>query len=162
RLLSRLDRAQHRRQTRRRGWSRLRTLSNRPSDKNKDDCPDEAGNEITDPTGTEPHTNEAEQPTRNSGSYDAQNDVHENSHLALHELLGEPASDSANDDSCDPADLLILHGVLLKGVKQSPDDLWFRWKICSVCPSVANLVVSASQSPARPVGRRHPFGYAGQ
>jgi hypothetical protein len=29
--------------------------------------------------------------------------------LALHELLGEPAGNSANDDGCDPADLLLFH-----------------------------------------------------
>jgi hypothetical protein len=40
--------------------------------------------------------------------------------LALHELLGEPASDSANDDGCDPADLLLFDCFLLAGGQSYP------------------------------------------
>jgi hypothetical protein len=40
--------------------------------------------------------------------------------LALHELLGEPAGDSANDDGCDPADLLLFHCLLLAGGQSYP------------------------------------------
>jgi hypothetical protein len=32
--------------------------------------------------------------------------------LAFHELLGEPASDPANNDGCDPTDCLTFHRVL--------------------------------------------------
>jgi hypothetical protein len=35
--------------------------------------------------------------------------------LAFHELLGEPASDSANDDGGDPTDLLFFHCRFLLG-----------------------------------------------
>jgi hypothetical protein len=55
---------------------------------------------------------ESEQKACNRGSYYPQQDIHEQPHVALHELLGEPSSDSADNDGCDPADLLIFHGVL--------------------------------------------------
>jgi predicted RecB family nuclease len=42
-------------------------------------------------------------------SLDAEHNVHDKPHLALHELLREPAGNSANDDGCDPADLLLFH-----------------------------------------------------
>src|SRR5262245_48995778 len=41
--------------------------------------------------------------------------THHKAHLAFHELLGEPASDSANDDGGDPTDLLFFHCRFLLG-----------------------------------------------
>jgi hypothetical protein len=47
---------------------------------------------------------------RAGSSYDADHDIIRNSQVALHNLFGEPAYDSANHDRSDPADCLIFHG----------------------------------------------------
>jgi hypothetical protein len=47
--------------------------------------------------------------TSDSGAYDAEHNVHHKPHLALHELLSEPAGDPADNDGCDPADLMLFH-----------------------------------------------------
>src|SRR5215831_11844232 len=54
-------------------------------------------------------------PNSDRGPYDANHNVHHKAHLAFHELLGEPASDSANDDCGDPTDLLFFHCRFLLG-----------------------------------------------
>src|SRR5215831_16777030 len=54
-------------------------------------------------------------PNSDRGPYDANHNVHHKAHLAFHELLGEPASDSANDDGGDPTDLLFFHCRFLLG-----------------------------------------------
>jgi hypothetical protein len=54
------------------------------------------------------NTDEAEQRASNGGPYDAEQEVHKKPHLALHELLREPTGNSANDDGCNPADLLFF------------------------------------------------------
>jgi hypothetical protein len=89
--------------------SLLETTTEQAGDRNYDASSDEASNQITDPTAAERDAKEAQQPTRDSGPYDAEHNVHENPHLALHELLGEPAGDSANDDGCYPTDLMLFH-----------------------------------------------------
>src|SRR6478752_5205807 len=79
-------------------------LSNHPHDEDQDDRPDEACDQIADPTGTEPEPHEAEKPTSNSGPDDPEDDVHQKSHVALHELLGKPAGNSTDNDGGDPTD----------------------------------------------------------
>src|SRR5215211_1837945 len=86
----------------------LRRPSDHPGDEDEDASPYEAGDQITDPTADR-HTEHAEQQTSNCGAYDAEHDVHHKSHLALHEVLGKPTGDSANDDCRKPADLLVFH-----------------------------------------------------
>src|SRR5215831_13722440 len=54
-------------------------------------------------------------PNSDRGPYDANHNVHHKAHLAFHELLGKPASDSANDDGGDPTDLLFFHCRFLLG-----------------------------------------------
>ena len=44
-----------------------------------------------------------------TGDGHAEHNVHHKPHLALHRLLREPAGDAADDDGCDPADLLLFH-----------------------------------------------------
>jgi hypothetical protein len=83
----------------------------RSSDRNQNAGTDEAGNEIANPS-RELDAEESEQKACNRGSYYPQQNIHEQPHVALHELLGEPSSDSADNDGCDPADLLIFHGIL--------------------------------------------------
>src|SRR5262249_5325281 len=61
-------------------------------------------------------TEQVEQPASDCGPNDAEDDVHDKPHLTFHELLGEPASDPADDDGCDPAYLCVVHGYLLKYV----------------------------------------------
>src|SRR5215216_5190464 len=92
------------------GKRRSRRSFNRPCDGDENASPNEASNQIADPT-CERDTEEAEQPTSDGSSHDAEHDIHQNSHLALHDLFGEPAGDSANDDRCDPADCLVFHRV---------------------------------------------------
>jgi hypothetical protein len=94
-------------------------LADCPSDKDENACADEAGDQVADPTG-EGDANEAEQPTRQSCANDAEHYVHQKPHLTFHELLGEPARDTANDDGCNPTDFLIFHGTPLLSVRQAP------------------------------------------
>jgi hypothetical protein len=87
--------------------SLLKTAAERADDRDQDASSDEAGNQITDPTAAERDAKRAKQPTRDSGPYDAEHNVHQKAHLAFYELLGEPAADTAKDDGCDPTDLLL-------------------------------------------------------
>src|SRR3974390_3116840 len=88
-------------------------LSDCSSDEDKDARSDEASNRITDPTAAERDTEQAEQPAGDGCPDDAEHYVHHKPHLAFHELLGEPASNAANDDSCDPSNFRMFHGTLL-------------------------------------------------
>src|SRR5689334_16118112 len=87
--------------------------ADRARGKNEDARSDEAGDQIADPTTTRRNTDKAEQPGGNRGPHDAKDDVHHKAHLAFHELLGEPASNTANDNGRNPTDRLTFHGVLL-------------------------------------------------
>jgi hypothetical protein len=102
-------------------------FSDCPRGENEDACSDEASDQIAYPTA-ERDTEQAEQPASDCGPYDAQDDVHDKPHLAFHELLGELASDPANDDGCNPAYLCVLHGYLLKYVfDDTKDGQLFEW-----------------------------------
>lgn len=52
---------------------------------------------MADPTA-ERDTEKAQRRTSDSGPYDAKHNVHHKPHLALHELLREPAGDPADND----------------------------------------------------------------
>src|SRR6185437_4530601 len=45
------------------------------------------------------------------GADDPEHDIHQEAHIALHELLGQPAGDSADDNGRDPAHFRIVHGA---------------------------------------------------
>ena len=96
--------------------SRSRPLSDHPHDKDQDDRAYEAGDQITDPAGAEFEPHKAEQPTSNSGPYNSQHDVHQEPHVALHKLLGKPASNSADHDGGDPTD---FHVAILQRINAS-------------------------------------------
>jgi hypothetical protein len=105
--------------------SLLKTAAERAGDRDQDASSDEAGNQIADPSG-ERDTENAQQPAGDSGSYDAEYNVHQKPHLAFHELLGEPASDSANDDGCDPTDLVLFHWCFLLAGRLSINHISIR------------------------------------
>src|SRR5215831_7293170 len=65
-------------------------------------------------------------PNSDRGPYDAKHNVHHKAHLTFHELLGEPASDSANDDGGDPTDLFFFHCHFLLERAKSPDHIRIR------------------------------------
>jgi hypothetical protein len=52
-------------------------LSVHSCDEDQDDGPNETGNEIAEPTKAEWNTEQAEQPTSDSGSHNAEHDVHQ-------------------------------------------------------------------------------------
>jgi hypothetical protein len=105
----------------------LKSAANR----NQDTGSDKARNQIANPTA-ERDTDQAEQPTSDRGPYDAEHDVHQETHLTLHELLGEPAVDGANYDGCDPTDLLFVRRKFKAKVApidtqlSRPTFAWFR------------------------------------
>src|SRR5262245_28272757 len=88
----------------------LKSTAQGASDRYENAGADESRNQIADPAG-KIDAEEAEQPIGDRGPYDAEHDVHQNAHWALHELLGQPAGKPADDDRRDPANLFIVHWV---------------------------------------------------
>src|SRR6516162_3939601 len=72
--------------------------------------PDEASNEVAEPSGQgDPEV--AQNEAGDCRPDDAEHDIHQQPHVALHELLCQPACNSANYDRCDPAYRWICHGT---------------------------------------------------
>ena len=82
--------------------------SNHSGHGNQNTCTDEAGEKIAKPAGQR-YAQQPEQDVGDDGADDPQNDVHEHAHIAFHEHLGEPAGDTADDDSSYPTDTWIFH-----------------------------------------------------
>src|SRR6516165_10031650 len=71
--------------------------------------------------GTDEPSNQVAEPSAQDDSKEAQNcacdcrpdnakqDIRQHPHITLHELLGQPASNPADDDGCDPAYRRISH-----------------------------------------------------
>src|SRR5262245_18783023 len=80
-----------------------------PSDPDQQTCSDESGNQVTDPSA-QVDPKEAKNGARNCRPDDSQHDIHQESHITLHELFCQPACNSADDNGRDPAYLRIIHG----------------------------------------------------
>src|SRR5262249_28080293 len=89
-------------------WSKISRPLKSAGARIKVACCTKADNKMADPT-SKVNAKEAEQPASDGGTYYAEHDVHHKPHLALHELFREPTGVSANDDGCNPADLLFFH-----------------------------------------------------
>lgn len=78
----------------------------------KDARTDESGNQISEPA----RENDAEHRQNrvcDNRTDDSKKDVHENTHIALHELFGEPPGNATNDDCGDPTYSSRFHDFLL-------------------------------------------------
>src|SRR5262249_1985863 len=91
------------------GWPRPAYYSNDPDQQT---CANEPGNQVTEPS-SQIDSKEAKNGARNGRSDDAEHNVHDKSHVTLHELFCQPACDTADDNGCNPAYLWIVHGVPL-------------------------------------------------
>jgi len=63
---------------------------------------DEAGNQVADPSA-EMDAHDTQYGARDRRANDAEHDVHEEPHVALHELLCQPTGDRTDDDCGNPA-----------------------------------------------------------
>src|SRR4029450_3391916 len=43
---------------------------------------------------------------------DARTELHQHPHMHLHEFLAQPTGNAADDDGCNPTDLVLFHGWL--------------------------------------------------
>lgn len=77
-------------------------------ERNKDARADKARDEVAKPA-TEADAYQPQQKTGEGRAYDAENNVHENAGIALHEHLGQPTGQAANDYRCDPTNLGTIH-----------------------------------------------------
>ena len=75
---------------------------------NQDARPDESRYKITEPA-RQRYAQDPQKDVGNNGAHYAQNDAHEQAHIAFHEHLGEPSGDTSDDDRCDPTDARIIH-----------------------------------------------------
>src|SRR6516164_11492042 len=71
--------------------------------------PDEASNEVAEPSGQD-DPKVAQNGAGDCRPDDAEHDIHQHAHVALHELLCQPACNPADYDRCDPAYCRISHG----------------------------------------------------
>ena len=75
-----------------------------PDDPDQQDCADEAGDQVADPSPKgDPEVTQNGAGNRRTDN--AEHDVHDQSHVTLHELLCQPARNPADDDGCYPAPL---------------------------------------------------------
>ena len=66
--------------------------------------------------GEQQEAERAEQAQQQAGEYganDAEDDVHEYTGIGVHDFLGEPAGDTADNDGCDPTYAVKTHCLLL-------------------------------------------------
>src|SRR5580704_1792291 len=83
--------------------------SYRPDDPDQQDRADEAGNQVADPSSQD-DAEVAENGAGNCRSDDAERNIHNHSHVTLHELLCQPACNPPDDDGCYPAHSSVTHG----------------------------------------------------
>jgi hypothetical protein len=83
--------------------------SNKPTDEDQDARPDEAGDKVGSPAGAEVDVEGREYEVGDNSADDTEKNVHQQAHIAVHDLFGKPASNAANNDGRDPAYLSVLH-----------------------------------------------------
>src|SRR6478736_1565000 len=82
-----------------------------PDDPDQQDRADEAGYQVADPSPQgDPEV--AQNGAGNRRADNAEHDIHDQSHVTLHELLGQPACDAADDDGCDPTHSSVSHRLI--------------------------------------------------
>src|SRR5690606_15166657 len=79
-----------------------RSAAYRASAANEDAGADEPGHEVTDPTA-ERNSQQSKKEAGNRRTNDAENNVHEDAGVALHEVGCNPTRKTTDDDSCNPA-----------------------------------------------------------
>jgi hypothetical protein len=80
-----------------------------PIDPDQQDRADEPGNQVAEPS-PKVDPKDAQNEAGNRRPDDTEHDIHQEPHFTLHELFGQPACNSADDDGCDPACLCVVHG----------------------------------------------------
>jgi hypothetical protein len=71
----------------------------------------------------------------------AERDIHDQSHVTLHELLCQPACDAADDDGCDPTHSIVFHRLISsKKAHRAPGTLR---------PTVADALIGINARIAR-------------
>src|SRR6186713_1202250 len=96
-----------------------------PDDPDQQDCADEAGNQVADPS-PQIDAEGTQNGAGNCRADNAEHDIHDQSHVTLHELLCQPASDAANDDGCDPTHSSVSHRLISSKRGALP--------LCTLCP----------------------------
>src|SRR5215211_4615089 len=81
----------------------------RPDYPDQQDRADEAGNQVAEPSPKD-DPEETQYGASNRRTDNTKDDIHHHPHVALHELLCQPACNPTDDDGCDPADTRIFHG----------------------------------------------------
>src|SRR5277367_4879941 len=79
-----------------------------PVDRDQQDRADESSNEVAEPS-SKANPKEIQNGAGNRGPDDTEHDIHQESHITLHELFCEPARNPADDDRCNPAYLCFAH-----------------------------------------------------
>ncbi len=80
-----------------------------PDNPDQQDCAYEAANQVTEPSSQD-DPEVAQNGARNYRTDHAEHDIHDHSHVTLHELLSQPACKPADDDGCYPAHSSVTHG----------------------------------------------------
>jgi len=79
-----------------------------PADGDEDTCADEADDEIGDPA-LEPEMERRQYRVQDHRAHNAEDDVHQEPHIALHELFRGPSRDTADDDRGYPPYTVYVH-----------------------------------------------------
>jgi hypothetical protein len=79
------------------------------TESDQDACPDEANDQVDENAGAGVDAEHAQQEVQQRSTDDAENDVHEDAVIALHELFREPTRDAANDDCAQQSHAVQIH-----------------------------------------------------